>query len=77
MVQPVTDPRIVELEQRLVDTEARASRAELDASRFRIGAQYGLTLQEADGLLSGTDEAQILEQAIRLKELFSQNRGRR
>ncbi|MCW2752494.1 MAG: hypothetical protein JWR83_3604 [Aeromicrobium sp.] len=48
--------------------EARAARAEADALRLRVAAKHGISDEDADLFLTGTDEETLARQATRLSQ---------
>jgi colicin import membrane protein len=45
-----------------------AAKARTDALRFRVAAQHGISEEDADLFLTGTDAETLTKQAVRLKE---------
>ena len=70
------------LEDRIADMETRASKAEHDALRSRIAAEHGISTKrgdkgepsDADLFLTGTDEATLKSQALRLASRVSEQK---
>lgn len=56
------------LEERLGELEQRAKDAEASALRSNIAAQHGISAEDRDLFLTGTDEATLTAQAKRLGE---------
>lgn len=50
------------------EAQEAAAKATSDALRFRIAAQHGISEEDADLFLNGTDEATLKRQAARLVE---------
>lgn len=50
------------------EAQEAAAKATADALRFRVAAKHGITDEDADLFLTGTDEATLLRQAARLAE---------
>jgi len=65
--------------QKLADAktaaETDATNARADALRWRIAAKHGLTDEDAEMFLNGTDEATLTKQAERLTERAAQNKS--
>jgi hypothetical protein len=55
--------------ERLAELEAKASRAETEALRYRIATKHGLSDEDAEIFLTGSDEESIAKQAERLVAL--------
>lgn len=53
------------------DAAARAAKAEADAMRWRIAARHGISDDDAELFLTGSDEETLSRQAERFKELSS------
>ena len=51
--------------------EQRAAKAEADALRLRVAAKHGISDEDADLFLTGTDEATLTKQAERLTQRTS------
>jgi colicin import membrane protein len=50
------------------DAKEIAAKATADALRFRVAAQYGITEEDAELFLTGTDAETLTKQATRLKD---------
>ena len=65
--------------QKLADAkiaaETDATNARAEALRWRIAAKNGISDEDAELFLSGTDEATLTKQAERLSERVAQNKG--
>src|SRR5699024_5939351 len=48
----------------------RAEKAERDVLRYRIAAEHGISIADADLFLTGSDEEMISVQELRYKELY-------
>lgn len=58
------------------DADARAARAESEALRWRIAARHGISDEDAELFLTGSDEETLSRQAERFKELsFKPSKG--
>lgn len=78
-VKPAAD-RLKELEdqqksdlekanEKLAELEARAAKAQTEALRYRIATKHGISDEDADIFLTGSDEESISKQAERLVAL--------
>lgn len=62
------------LEERLAEIEARAVSAERDALRSNVAARFGISAEDRDLFLTGTDEDALTAQAKRLAERESERK---
>lgn len=53
------------------DARAELTQAKADAARYRVAAANGISDEDAELFLTGTDEETLLKQALRLKERIS------
>lgn len=60
--------------KRLAEAERAAEEAEAKALRFKVAAEFGVTGEDADLFLTGTDEETLTRQAKRLTERADQKR---
>jgi hypothetical protein len=60
--------------KRLAALEQEAQSARADALRFKVAAEFGVTGEDADLFLTGTDEETLTRQAKRLTERADQQR---
>jgi uncharacterized protein YaiL (DUF2058 family) len=56
------------LEERLTEAQKAADQARADALRFKIASKFGVTDEDADLFLTGTDEETLTRQAERLSQ---------
>lgn len=64
------------LDELAADAAARAAKAEADAMRWRIAAKNGISDEDAELFLTGSDEETLSRQAERFKELsFKPSKG--
>lgn len=50
------------------DAQEEATKARTDALRFRVASQHGISEEDADLFLTGTDADTLTKQAVRLKD---------
>jgi len=55
--------------ERLAELEAKATKAETEAMRYRIATRHGISDEDAEVFLTGSDEESITKQAERLVAL--------
>lgn len=53
------------------DAQTELTQARADAARYRVAAANGISDEDAELFLTGTDEDTLLKQALRLKERIS------